>query len=70
MILCTNINLRVRMRLRYEKVLKSENAMVDGYTKVDGYFGPFRMNKCVVYYSPFTGGYIAAKLVYKIEGKN
>jgi hypothetical protein len=50
-------------------VLNSENAMVDGYTKVDGYFGPFRMNEKVMYYSPFTGGYIAAKLVYKIEGK-
>jgi hypothetical protein len=43
--------------------------MLDGYSKVSGYFGPFRINKNVMYYSPSLGGYISAKTLYKTEGK-
>jgi hypothetical protein len=57
------------MKFHYERLQQPECLMLDGYSKVSGYFGPFRINKNVMYYSPSLGGYISAKTLYKTEGK-
>jgi hypothetical protein len=42
--------------------------MIDGYTKVDGYEGPFRLEGKVVYFDNVKNKYVPAPLIYKNKG--
>jgi hypothetical protein len=50
--------------MRFDPLKLKEYAMSDGYAKVDGYTGPFRLDGKVVYFDNTKNKYIPANNVY------